>query len=339
MHMAASSRRWPHMHVGGGLPATPSHRLSQNVFTRLPSLATILLLLTTRPALGLQARSGTFAIVDSTAARANDPRSFSVRTLAGNAAWRLELDPTDWRTKWTVRLSMSPPDSGMIIIRWATADRPQPGAYQVKRIGIGYSHADARFVTVSFLAREGGTVQEYSVGQPSRVVVSNADSGIVTGSIAYIADRYVDDRASGGSGSWAVRRGGGSFQATAGPPVRQPSMTAALQERILWGALDVFAVTWIGAINGDGPADSTKTVAKARAFLEARWSEALIIDSLATNTQGFYVRAHGKIIPIVCVVTEHDSAPRCTPPRGGMLDFANVTASIRPRSAGHDGPR
>jgi hypothetical protein len=284
----------------------------------IPSVAASVLVMCASASLVAQGRDGTFRGTDLTGANTESSRVFPLRAVTGVAHWNVEIDTLDWRPKWTVRLQLTAPDTGAIVIRWATAARPTPGTYGVKIVSTGVSHADPKFVTVTFSVREGNKAREYLIGDElDRVVVTRANTnGSVAGTVAFFATRYSDGPPPApGLRDYVNRKETGSFEAVAGGSAPQPAMTARLQQSILSRALFGFTVTWSGAMNGDGSADSTRTPVKARAYLASRWSEALIVDSLATNAGDFYLRVRGKIIPVVCNMTPHDLGPHCTIPR------------------------
>jgi hypothetical protein len=254
---------------------------------------------------------------DSLDARAEGVATAPSRPLTGRAEWRIEIDTLDWRPKWTIRLLLSRPDSGVVTIRWATTALPRAGSYEPKIVATGVSHADSRFVTVSYSVAEGGIIRSYLVGAyDERVIITRvAPNGSVAGSFSFLASRFSDEPPKNFLHSYATRAVSATFEAVAGGPLRAPTMTASHQKEILWRALDGFGTTWMGALNGDGDADSTHTPAKGRAFLASRWSAALTVDSLAASPSDYYLRVRGKFFPIVCAMTPHDLAPRCEPPR------------------------
>jgi len=263
-----------------------------------------------------QNQRGTFRGIDSSGAKAGDSRASSLRVLAGAAQSRVEIDTLDWRSKWTLRLLLTEPDTGIMVIRWATASRPTPGTYPVKVVSTGVSHSDPKFVTATFTAREREGIRSYTIGEfDNRVVVLRAaTNGSVAGTFAFLAMRYATDPSIRGAATWVNRRESGSFESAPGASQPQPTMTKDQQQHILTRALIGFSITWLGAENGDGNADSTRSSRKARAFLATRWKEALIVDSLATSADDFFLRVHGKIIPVVCTFTSDDFAPRCVAP-------------------------
>lgn len=282
----------------------------------LPLLVASLLVACANVSVSAQNQRGTFRGIDSSGAKAGDSRASPLRVMAGAAQSRVEIDTLDWRSKWTLRLLLTEPDTGIMVIRWATAARPTPGTYPVKVVATGVSHADPRFVTATFTAREREGMRTYTIGEfDNRVVVLRAAAnGSVAGTFAFLAMRYATDPSIRGAGAWVNRRESGSFQSAPGASQPPPPMTKDQQQHILTRALIGFGITWLGAENGDGNADSTRSSRKARAFLATRWKEALIVDSLATSADDFFLRVHGRIIPVVCIFTSHDFAPRCVAP-------------------------
>ena len=264
-----------------------------------------------------QNQRGTLHGTDSSGAKIRTSNVSAVRALAGAAQSRVEIDTLDWRPKWTLRLLITEPDTGVIVIRWATSARPTPGTYPVKIVSTGASHADPKFVTATFSVREPDGPKDYVIGEfDNRVVVRGAGAdGSLSGTFSLFPTRYATDPRAAGPNSWVNRREEGSFESAPGASAPPPKMTAAQQQRILSRALLGFGITWAGAENGDGHADSTRTPAKARAFLAARWKDALMVDSLALSASDFFLRVRGRIIPVVCTFTPHDYATQCTTPR------------------------
>ncbi|HEV7993123.1 MAG TPA: hypothetical protein VGP25_14955 [Gemmatimonadaceae bacterium] len=105
----------------------------------------------------------------------------------------------------------------------------------------------------------------------------------------------------------------GAFAARpAAEPRPRVEVTAEMQQQVLDRALEGFAITHIGAINGDGDADSTHDATRARQFMLSRWGQVLTIEQLKTTRSSFALRVRGKFAPVVCEVDEHHDSPDCT---------------------------
>jgi hypothetical protein len=93
------------------------------------------------------------------------------------------------------------------------------------------------------------------------------------------------------------------------PAIRE--MSAALLTRVLRSALQDFSKTWVQHKFHVTPGDSSFDVVKAKAYIRNRFSDVLVIDSLSTNYNAFYVRLRGRSMPIVCTMMTGAIEPSC----------------------------
>jgi hypothetical protein len=286
------------------------------VFTRMARGTFLAILIATGLAGGAagQASHPGFVGVDST--NATEGGVAGRRGVEGKASWAIELDTLDLRRKFTIRIILSGTAATTLVLRAADSTPPSPGRYTTLIPGTGVSHGDRRLVRADLAANEGGRERSYLPGGrflDTLVFEPDAEPSRrwVRGSLHIVATRYGDARA-GADQALIVRLVRGSFVASAGPETPElVRVTADMQERVLRRALDGFVIAASGATNADGPADSTRTAARARRFLESRWRAAAHVDSLAADAGSFYVRLRGTHAGVTCDVSSSDEVIRC----------------------------
>jgi hypothetical protein len=238
--------------------------------------------------------------------------------VVGTAAWRLELDSLDWRRKVTLRLVLAGPEHAEYVIRMAGPRAPS-GRLAVKNVPS--SHVDPRYYTATMAVREEGDLRVYDDWNTSidTVVLERLDSlpprAVLRGTIHLMGFHYFGAARAPGHG--AIRELDGVFAARFDPrPAPTPrTMTHDVQGRIIYDALNDFAIGFAGGVLNPNAADSTKDNARARAYLASRWGEAATLDSLAVSPTDFYVRMRGRYAPVTCVVVYRSVGPSCTSSR------------------------
>jgi hypothetical protein len=199
-------------------------------------------------------------------------------------------------------------------VRAAAGAAFAPGAYGAAILSTGASHADPRFVAVGLVAHDAGRAKVYHVGgRADSVWIDSVARGVVYGHLYASPFRYGPREPKAPMLRQLVwREVRASFAATPAPPPAAPALTDDAQERALRRALDGFAMTWAGAVNGDGPRDSVLTPAAARRFLRARWGGVLRVDSVAVTGGRFYLRVSGAARPVTCVLASSEAPVECT---------------------------
>ncbi len=225
----------------------------------------------------------------------------------GTAEWGFELDSLDLRRKVTIRIALRTQESTMVVLRALDATPPGPGIYHVMRPSAGASHHDPRTFRADIHTTESGARHNYALGG------SNADSVFIEMPVDGGADSTIRGRIRlQGALDGASHGIAGTFVApqsmSAGPNV---IVTPEMQENTLRRALDGFMMTNAGATNRDGPADSTRTTAMARRFLEGRWRDAAVVDSVFANGAAYHVRLRGRFAPMTCEVDGADPKIVC----------------------------
>lgn len=238
--------------------------------------------------------------------------------VTGTAKWRLELDSLDWRRKLTLRFVLSGPAQAEYVIRTAGPGVPR-GVLRVKNNPS--SHVDPRYYTATMSVREQGNrrVYDYWALTMDTVAFERVDSAasgaILRGTIHLMG--FHGFGAARRPGEQTTRQLDATFAAGFDPrPAPMPrTMTHDVQGRIMYDALNDFAVGFMDGVIKPSATDSTKDNARARAYLVSRWGEAAMVDSVATGPADFYVRMRGRYAPVTCIVTYHASAPSCTSSR------------------------
>jgi len=225
----------------------------------------------------------------------------------GTAEWGFELDTLDLRRKITIRIALRTPESTVIVLRAVDGAPPAPGTYRVMVPSAGMSHHDVRTFRADIHTIESGTRRSYT---PDAATV---DSVFVDVPVSGGADSTIRGRIRlQGSRDGATHGVAGTFIApqsmSAGPNV---IVTPEMQETTLRRALDGFVMTNAGATSRDGAADSTKRTASARRFLEGRWRDAALVDSVFANGSAYHVRLRGRFVPTVCEVDSADPKVVC----------------------------
>lgn len=249
---------------------------------------------------------------------ASDGRPESTSRADGTAEWSYDLDSLDLRRKVTIRIALRTPDSTTVVLRAIDAALPAPGTYGVLLPSTGVSHHDSRTFRADIHTTEAGTRRNYVLGALDKDTVfietpveGGADSTI-RGRIRLRGSRYADAKPGESTRDTMKHDVFGTFVApqsmSAGPGV---AVTPAMQEAVLRRALDGFVMTHTGGVNGDGAADSTKTTALARRFLESRWSGGAVVDSVLVSGQAYHVRLRGRFVPTICEVDGSNSQIVC----------------------------
>lgn len=237
----------------------------------------------------------------------------------GFAEWALELDPFDLRRKVTIRIALRTPDSTLIVLRAIDSTPPAPGVYGVMLPSTGASHHDPQTFKADIHTTEVGQRRNYVLGgfDQDTVIIEAPPAGIadatLRGRIRLRGSRYADAKPGmGGLRDWVSRNVFGSFIAPrAAAPRPSVLVTPAMQEAVLRNALDGYVITNSGAINGDGPVDSTTTSERARRFLETRWSAAAVVDSVVVNGRAYHIRLRGRLVSMTCEVDSTDERITC----------------------------
>lgn len=251
-----------------------------------------------------RAPRGSFVGSDSLDARMEPGSSSRGRhQLRGAATWTIERDTLDLRPKFTIRLELPAPSPATIVIRAVDSMPPAPGRYSFFIKGSGASHSRPGEVSASVYSREGRRKREYlPIGDTLVITSVTTDDGVplVSGHLAMRSGRLEESKP-------ALVRGYvwleimGDFTAS---PAREPrpviAVTEDMQRAVLLKALTGFLITSSGAINSDGAADSTHSAPMGRAFLESRWSDALVVEHVEASDTSFSVRLRGRFVPIVC---------------------------------------
>lgn len=278
---------------------------------------------TTQPALATATATqvtpvfGSFAGDEGTDPRA-EGRQEATRHVDGTAEWAYELDSLDLRRKVTIRIALHTPESTYVVLRALDDAPPAPGNYGVMLPATGLSHHDPRLFRADIHTMEVGHRRDYMLGMMKRDTViidaptdGTADSTL-RGRIRLRGSRYADAKPGQVIRDYVMHDVFGTFVApqssAAGPSV---VVTPEMQERVLRRALDGFMMTNLGALNGDGAADSTKTSPLARRFLEGRWSAAAVIDSVMANGRTFHVRLRGRFAPTICEIDSKNTEIVC----------------------------
>jgi len=225
----------------------------------------------------------------------------------GAAEWGFELDSLDLRRKVTIRIALRTPESAVIVLRAVDGAPPAPGTYRVMLPSTGASHHDPRTFRADIHTTESGTPRSYAP------TASSVDSVFIEMPVDGGADSTIRGRIRlQGASDGATRSVAGTFVApqsmSAGPNV---IVTPEMQEHALRRALDGFMMTNAGSASRDGSADSTKKTALARRFLEGRWRDAAVVDSVFANGSAYHVRLRGRFVPTTCEVDSADPKIVC----------------------------
>ena len=260
---------------------------------------------------------GSFAGEEGADLRA-DGRDEATRRADGTAEWSFELDSLDLRRKVTIRIALRSPESTTIVLRAIDAALPAPGMYGVMLPSTGASHHDPRMFRGDIHTTEAGSRRNYLLGSLNMdtvVIETPVDGGAdstIRGRIKFRGSRSADAKPGESTRDYVKHDVFGTFVApqsmSAGPSV---AVTPAMQEAVLRRALDGFVMTHMGAANADGAADSTKTTALARRFLESRWGGGAAVDSVMASGQAFHVRLRGRFVPTTCEVDSSNSQIVC----------------------------
>jgi len=215
------------------------------------------------------------------------------QAVAGSATYAVETDTFDFRRKWTVRLRFPGPDSMEMALRYGDSIPPRPGHYGLQLLATGASQARGS-VAGALRVWEGTRWRDYVVGSfDDSVRFAAGPRGSAAGTVAVVGGRIdQSDAATRPVGIWRFRGLRVDFDArrVASPPAPVPD--AAAEDRIMRRAIDGLMITWSGAINGDGTI-APRTAAGVRAFLMARWSATLAVDSVAVQGEDLWIRLRG----------------------------------------------
>lgn len=260
---------------------------------------------------------GTFVGRDSLSSE-NEPGTLNRARpqVSGTATWSIELDSLDLRRKFTMRLEIPLPSPVTIVIRALDSLPLATGSHLSMLPATGSSHRLSRTVHADIYTVEGGQRRHYT---PARLKVTITDVSTVRGQpvIAGHVDarsmRYGERKPGQGVFPVVSLVVAGDFASRAAAEVRpRIVVTSGMQELVLARALDGFAITNTGAINGDGDADSTRDATRARRFIESRWSDALKIEQLEVKGMDYRLRVRGRYAPVVCEVESVHGEIECT---------------------------
>ncbi|MCY7380261.1 MAG: hypothetical protein LH467_13105 [Gemmatimonadaceae bacterium] len=268
-------------------------------------------------AAGPSVAPGTFVGRDSLGSE-NEPGTLNrVRPqVSGTATWSIELDSLDLRRKFTMRLEIPDPWPVTIVLRALDSLPLAAGSHRSMLPATGASHRLPRTVHADIYSVEGGQRRHYT---PAELKVTITAVSTVRGQPVVVG--HVDARSmrygerTPGQGLFPVVRlvVAGDFASRAAAEVRpRIVVTSRMQELVLARALDGFAITNTGAINGDGDADSTREATRARRFIESRWSDALEIEQMEVKGMEYQLRVRGRHAPVVCEVESVHGDIECT---------------------------
>ena len=204
---------------------------------------------------------GTFVGRDSLDARKEAAAASRARSdLHGSATWTIELDSLDLRQKFTLRFEIPEPSPMTIVLRSLDSLPPRPGQYTVMIASTGASHSRPGTLNGDVYTRERDRDRQYSMSRSRVLITSVTMAGgqpVVTGNVEMRGERYADAPPQTLVFDYVWLAIGGEFAARAAPTTRpRVVVTSRMQEVVLRRALDGFAITHAGAINGDGDADS-----------------------------------------------------------------------------------
>ncbi|MBW8769606.1 MAG: hypothetical protein JF589_07630 [Gemmatimonadetes bacterium] len=289
------------------------------------------------PAVGAQGVTpvtvGQFVGRDSLDASKEPGTASHVRSsLRGAASWSLQRDSIDLRDKRTLRIELPAPSPATLVLRFLDTLPPAPGDYEITSLGTGESQRNRHQVLVDVVAPDGGHRGQYLplVGE-LRIESGGSPTGELRGTLRVVAVRSAElpERPMVPPIVTLVVRG--AFAARPDTRRPEPPVSPAMQERVLDRALMGFAITSMGAENGDGSADSTHDVARGRRFLLSRWGHALTIEHIEASPHAFLLRVRGRFVPVVCEFDLHREYPECETMPEPVVAAASVRATISGR--------
>lgn len=213
--------------------------------------------------------------------------------VAGSATHAVETDTFDFRRKWTVRLRFPSPDTMEMTLRYGDSIPPRPGRYALQLLATGVSQ-ERGSVAGTLRVWEGTRWQPYVVGSfDDSVSFAAGPRGSAVGTVAAVGGRIdQSDPATRPVGVWRYRGLSVDFNARREPSRPAPAPDAVAEDRIMRRAIDGLMITWSGASNGDGTIEP-RTAAGVRAYLDARWSATLAVDSVAVQGEALWIRLRG----------------------------------------------
>ena len=252
-------------------------------------------------------------------------------SVRGTAAWSLQRDSIDLRDKVTLRITLPAPSPATLVLRFLDTLPPPAGAYEITSLGAGESHRRRRQVLVDVDAPDGRHVGKYLplVGE-LRIESGGGQAGELRGTLRVVAVRSAELPERPMVPPIVVLEVRGAFAARSEARRPELSVSTAMQEQVLDRALMGFAITSMGAENGDGPADSTQDVSRGRRFLLSRWGHALTIEHIEATPHAFSLRVRGRFAPVVCELDVHREYPDCV----AMPEPVSAAASVRATISG-----
>ena len=252
-------------------------------------------------------------------------------SVNGVATWTIQRDSIDLRDKITLRLELPAPSPATLVLRFVDGLSPAPGEYELAVLGTGESHRSRHQALIDVVAPDGRHNATYLplVGT-LRIDARGGATGELRGTLRVLAVRHAELPERPMVPPIVTLEVRGTFAARSVPRRPDPPVTAEAQEKVLDRALMGFAITNMGAENGDGPADSTQDIARGRRFLLSRWGHALTIEHIEAGPHAFSLRVRGRFAPVVCELDMHREYPDCVT----MPEPVTAGTSVRATVAG-----
>jgi hypothetical protein len=253
-------------------------------------------------------------------------------SVQGSAIRSIQRDSIDLRDKLTLRIELPAPSPAALVLRFVDSLPPVPGDYELKSLGTGESHRSRHQVLIDVTAPDGHHAAKYlPLAGTLRIQPRAGTADELRGTLRVVAVRSAELAERPMVPPIVVLEVRGTFAARSEPRRPEPPVTTAMQQQVLDRALMGFAITNMGAENGDGPADSTNDVARARRFLLSRCGHALTIEHIEAKPHGFSLRVHGRFAPVVCELDPEREYPDCVTMPEPVVGATTIRATIAGR--------